>query len=241
VILFPAIDLKDGQCVRLLRGDLDQATVFNDSPSGQAEIFRDQGFEWIHVVDLNGAFKGAPVNGAAVEKILGAVSLKIQLGGGIRTMETIEYWLARGVSRVVLGTAALRNPELVRQACVEFPGQVAVGIDARGGRVAVQGWAESTDRTALDLAREFEDSGVAAIIHTDIDRDGVLTGVNVKATAGLAAVLSTPVIASGGVASIADLHALLAVESSGVQGVIAGRAIYDGRLDPVEALALLAA
>ncbi len=241
MILFPAIDLKDGQCVRLLRGDLDQATVFNDNPAAQAEIFRDQGFEWIHVVDLNGAFEGAPVNGAVVENILGAVSLKIQLGGGIRTMETVEYWLARGVSRVVLGTAALRNPALVRQACAEFPGQVAVGIDARGGRVAVQGWAESTDRTALDLACEFEDSGVAAIIHTDIDRDGVLTGVNVEATAALAEALSTPVIASGGVASVADLQALLAVESSGVQGVIAGRAIYDGRLDPAEALALLAA
>lgn len=241
MILFPAIDIKDGQCVRLLRGDLDQATVFNDNPAAQAETFRDQGFEWIHVVDLNGAFEGAPVNGAAVESILGAVSLKIQLGGGIRTMETIEYWLAQGVARVVVGTAALRNPDLVREACAKFPGQVAVGIDARDGRVAVQGWAEATDRTALNLAREFEDSGVAAIIHTDIDRDGVLTGVNVAATAALAEALSTPVIASGGVASLADLQALMAVESSGVQGVIAGRAIYDGRLDPAEALALLAA
>ena len=241
MILFPAIDIKDGQCVRLLRGDLDQATVFNDNPAAQAETFRDQGFEWIHVVDLNGAFEGAPVNGAAVESILGAVSLKIQLGGGIRTMETIEYWLAQGVARVVVGTAALRNPDLVREACAKFPGQVAVGIDARDGRVAVQGWAEATDRTALNLAREFVDSGVAAIIHTDIDRDGVLTGVNVAATAALAEALSTPVIASGGVASLADLQALMAVESSGVQGVIAGRAIYDGRLDPAEALALLAA
>ena len=241
MILYPAIDLKDGQCVRLLRGDMDQATVFNTDPSAQARAFVTTGFSWIHVVDLNGAFEGVPVNGDAVQGILGAVNLNIQLGGGIRTMETIEFWLSHGVSRVVLGTVALRDPDLVHRACKQFPGQIAVGLDSRGGQVAIEGWAESTDRAVLDVAKEFADAGVAAIIHTDIDRDGVLTGVNVEATAALAQAQSIPVIASGGVSSLEDIRALLKVEDTGIEGVIAGRAIYDGRLDPIEALALLAA
>jgi phosphoribosylformimino-5-aminoimidazole carboxamide ribotide isomerase len=241
LILYPAIDLKDGQCVRLLRGDMDQATVFNTDPSAQARAFVTTGFSWIHVVDLNGAFEGVPVNGDAVQGILGAVNLNIQLGGGIRTMETIEFWLSHGVSRVVLGTVALRDPDLVHRACKQFPGQIAVGLDSRGGQVAIEGWAESTDRAVLDVAKEFADAGVAAIIHTDIDRDGVLTGVNVEATAALAQAQSIPVIASGGVSSLEDIRALLKVEDTGIEGVIAGRAIYDGRLDPIEALALLAA
>jgi len=241
LILYPAIDLKDGQCVRLLRGDMDQATVFNSDPSAQARAFVTTGFSWIHVVDLNGAFEGVPVNGDAVQGILGAVSLNIQLGGGIRTMETIEFWLSHGVSRVVLGTVALRDPDLVHRACKQFPGQIAMGLDSRGGQVAIEGWAESTDRAVLDVAKEFADAGVAAIIHTDIDRDGVLTGVNVEATAALAQAQSIPVIASGGVSSLEDIRALLKVEDTGIEGVIAGRAIYDGRLDPIEALALLAA
>ena len=241
MILYPAIDLKDGECVRLLRGDMDQATVFNADPSAQASEFGAQGFSWIHVVDLNGAFEGVPVNGDAVKGILGAVDLNIQLGGGIRTMETIEFWLVNGVARVVLGTVALRDPDLVRRACKQFPGKIAVGLDSRGGHVAIEGWAQSTDRAVLDVAKEFADAGVAAIIHTDIDRDGVLTGVNVGATAALAQAQSIPVIASGGVSSMDDIRALLEVEETGIEGVIAGRAIYDGRLDPVEALALLAA
>ena len=241
MILFPAIDLKDGQCVRLLRGDRDRATVFNDDPAAQARLFRDQGFGWIHVVDLDGAFEGAPVNGEAVEAILEAVDLNIQLGGGIRTLEVIEAWLGRGVTRVVLGTAALREPQLVRLACERFPDQIAVGIDCRDGRVAVEGWVEDTGRLALDVARVAEDAGAVAIIHTDIQRDGALGGLNVAASAQLAEALSTPVIASGGVASLADLRALKDVEQTGVQGVIAGRALYDGRLDPAQALALLEA
>jgi len=241
LILYPAIDLKDGECVRLLRGDMDQATVFNTDPSAQASEFGAQGFSWIHVVDLNGAFEGVPVNGDAVKGILGAVDLNIQLGGGIRTMETIEFWLANGVARVVLGTVALRDPDLVRRACKQFPGKIAVGLDSRGGYVAIEGWAQSTDRAVLDVAKEFAGAGVAAIIHTDIDRDGVLTGVNVGATAALAQAQSIPVIASGGVSSMDDIRALLEVEETGIEGVIAGRAIYDGRLDPIEALALLAA
>lgn len=241
MILFPAIDLKGGQCVRLLRGDRDRATVFNDDPAAQARLFRDQGFGWIHVVDLDGAFEGAPVNGEAVEAILEAVDLNIQLGGGIRTLEVIEAWLGRGVTRVVLGTAALRDPQLVRLACERFPDQIAVGIDCRDGRVAVEGWVEDTGRLALDVARVAEDAGAVAIIHTDIQRDGALGGLNVAASAQLAEALSTPVIASGGVASLADLRALKDVEQTGVQGVIAGRALYDGRLDPAQALALLEA
>jgi len=241
MILFPAIDLKDGKCVRLLRGDMDQATVFNKNPAAQAGIFCEQGFAWIHVVDLNGAFEGRAVNAVAVQSVLDAVNLPVQLGGGIRTIAAIGGWLERGVARVVLGTAAVRDPGLVREACVQFPGQVAVGIDARGGNVAVGGWAEVSEFTALDLARQFEDAGAAAIVYTDIDRDGALAGLNIEAIADLAAALETPVIASGGVASLADLSALMAVADTGINGVISGRALYDGRLDPAAALALLAA
>jgi phosphoribosylformimino-5-aminoimidazole carboxamide ribotide isomerase len=240
MILFPAIDLKDGNCVRLKLGLMDQATVFNTDPGAQAKEFADAGAQWIHVVDLNGAFAGKPVNAAAVESILKAVTVPVQLGGGIRDMATIEDWLARGVSRVILGTVALRDPELVKQACRRFPGKVAIGIDAKGGRVAVEGWAETSDLTLLELASKFEDAGAAAIIYTDIDRDGVLSGPNVEATAALAKAISTPVIASGGVSSLDDLRALKAVADSGISGVISGRAIYDGRIDVREAIALLA-
>ncbi|TWB41968.1 1-(5-phosphoribosyl)-5-[(5-phosphoribosylamino)methylideneamino]imidazole-4-carboxamide isomerase [Nitrospirillum pindoramense] len=239
MIIYPAIDLKDGACVRLVRGDMDQATVFNTDPADQAARFAAQGFEWLHLVDLNGAFAGRPVNGDAVAAILDRVKLPVQLGGGIRDLATIEDWLKRGVERVILGTVAVRDPELVKQACRLFPGRVAVGIDARDGRVAVEGWAEASDITALDLALKFEDAGVAAIIYTDIDRDGALGGVNVEATADLASHLTTPVIASGGVSSIADLTALKRQEDTGITGVICGRALYDGRIDPVAALALL--
>lgn len=239
MILFPAIDLKDGQAVRLLRGEMDQATVFNENPADQAADFEAQGFAWLHLVDLNGAFAGSPVNAPAVEAILKRISLPVQLGGGIRDLDTIEHWLGLGVRRVILGTVAVKNPDLVKQACRLFPGQVVVGIDAKGGRVAVEGWAEVSDLAAVDLARRFEDAGVSAIVYTDIDRDGALTGCNVEATAALAGAISIPVIASGGVASIEDIKSLLAVASSGIEGVISGRAIYDGRLDPAEALALL--
>ncbi|MBK8159789.1 MAG: 1-(5-phosphoribosyl)-5-[(5-phosphoribosylamino)methylideneamino]imidazole-4-carboxamide isomerase [Rhodospirillaceae bacterium] len=245
MIIFPAIDLKGGQCVRLIKGDMAQATVFNTDPADQARQFAAAGAEWLHLVDLDGAFAGAPVNEAAVEGILAATALPVQLGGGIRDMGRIEAWLKKGVARVILGTVALKNPDLVKQACRRFPGKIAVGIDAKGGKVAVEGWAETSELTALDLARRFEDAGVAAIIYTDIDRDGLLQGVNVPATAELAAALSIPVIASGGVSSLDDIHALLdALPSSrgkggGIVGVISGRAIYDGRLDLKEALQLL--
>jgi phosphoribosylformimino-5-aminoimidazole carboxamide ribotide isomerase len=239
MILFPAIDLKDGACVRLVRGDLAQATVFSEDPAAQAKAFEAQGFEWLHIVDLNGAFEGRPVNGAAVGAILGAICIPAQLGGGIRDMATIEAWLARGVARVILSTVAVKNPALVREACRAFPGRVAVGIDARGGRVATEGWAETTELTALDLAKAFEDAGVAAIVHTDIERDGALQGMNVEATAALARAISTPVIASGGVSDLDDLRRLKAVEHAGIVGVIAGRALYDGRIEPEEALRLL--
>ncbi|MDG5497597.1 1-(5-phosphoribosyl)-5-[(5-phosphoribosylamino)methylideneamino]imidazole-4-carboxamide isomerase [Niveispirillum sp. BGYR6] len=239
MILFPAIDLKDGNAVRLLRGEMEQATIFNADPAAQAESFAAQGYEWLHLVDLNGAFAGKPVNGAAVEAILSRVSLPAQLGGGIRDMETIEYWLSRGIARVILGTVAVKNPALVKEACRAFPGKVAVGIDARNGYVAVEGWAETSELKALDLALKFEDCGVAAIIYTDIDRDGAMGGVNVESTADLASHLTTPVIASGGVSSIADLAALKEVEETGIIGVISGRALYDGRIDPAAALALL--
>lgn len=239
MILFPAIDLKDGVCVRLKRGEMDQATVFNTDPAAQARAFADAGCQWIHVVDLNGAFAGRPVNGEAVDAILKAVKVPVQLGGGIRDRETIEMWLDRGVRRVILGTIALRDPLLVKEACKAHPNRIAVGIDARGGRVAVEGWAETADITARDLALKFEDAGVAAIIYTDIDRDGLLTGPNVEATAELARALTTPVIASGGVASLDDLRALKAMSSSGIAGVISGRAIYDGRIDVKAALELL--
>ncbi len=237
MILFPAIDLKDGACVRLKLGLMDQATVFNADPADQARAFAVAGAEWIHVVDLNGAFAGRPVNAAAVEAILATVEVPVQLGGGIRDMATIEAWLERGVRRVILGTVALKDPALVKAACRRFPGQVAVGIDAKGGQVAVEGWAETSDLTVLDLALKFEDAGVAAIIYTDIDRDGVLTGPNVEATAALAAAIRTPVIASGGVSSLDDLRRLKAVP--GLEGVISGRALYDGRIDLAQALAVL--
>lgn len=241
MILYPAIDLKDGSCVRLLRGDMDAATVFSTEPAEQAQRFEAAGFEWLHLVDLNGAFAGRPVNGDAVEKILAAVKLPVQLGGGIRNMATIEFWLDHGVRRVILGTVALKDPELVRVACQRYPGRIVVGIDARDGLVAVEGWARISQVRALDLALRFEDAGVAAIVYTDIDRDGALGGVNVEATADLAFALTTPVIASGGVASLADLEALRAVESAGIEGVICGRALYDGRIEPAAALALLKA
>ncbi len=240
MILFPAIDLKDGQAVRLLRGAMDSATVFNDDPAAQARVFAEAGFQWLHLVDLNGAFEGRPVNAAAVEAILQAVDIPAQLGGGIRDMATIERWLGLGLRRVILGTVAVKNPALVREACRAFPGQVVLGIDARGGKVAVEGWAEVSEVTALDLARRFEDAGAAAIVYTDIERDGALQGANVEATRALAVAIETPVIASGGVASLDDLAAFLAIADVGIEGVISGRALYDGRLDPASALALLA-
>jgi phosphoribosylformimino-5-aminoimidazole carboxamide ribotide isomerase len=240
MILFPAIDLKDGQAVRLLRGEMASATVFNDDPAAQARSFAAAGFRWLHLVDLNGAFEGRPANAAAVEAILATVDLPVQLGGGIRDMATVERWLALGVRRVILGTVAVKNPGLVREACRAFPGCVVLGIDARGGRVAVEGWAEVSEIAALDLARRFEDAGAAAIVYTDIDRDGALQGANVEATRALAEAIATPVIASGGVASLDDLAAFLAIEDSGIEGVISGRALYDGRIDPTAALALLA-
>lgn len=239
MILYPAIDLKDGNCVRLVRGEMDAATVFNDDPAAQATAFQDAGCQWIHLVDLNGAFAGEPVNGTAVEAILAAVSVPAQLGGGIRDMGTIEAWLDKGLSRVILGTVAVRDPDLVKSAAKAFPGKVAVGIDARGGMVAVEGWAETTDVSALDLARKFEDAGVTAIIYTDIDRDGAMQGPNVDATAALANAVSIPVIASGGVSSMDDLRALKACGAP-LNGVISGRALYDGRIDVAGAVALLA-
>ena len=240
MILFPAIDLKDGQCVRLKLGEMDQATVFNDDPAAQALAFERQGFEYLHIVDLNGAFAGKPVNGAAVEAILKSIAIPAQLGGGIRDLATIEQWLSRGLARVILGTAAVREPALVHAACKAFPGRIAVGIDAKGGRVAVEGWAETSTLTAIDLARRFEDAGVAAIIYTDIDRDGILAGLNFAGTAELARATSIPVIASGGLASLEDVRALLRQEHAMLAGAITGRALYDGRIDPKAALALLA-
>jgi phosphoribosylformimino-5-aminoimidazole carboxamide ribotide isomerase len=238
MILYPAIDLKDGKCVRLLRGEMDAATVFNDDPAAQARAFEAAGCRWLHLVDLDGAFAGRAVNGAAVEAILAAVSIPAQLGGGIRDIEAIEGWLDRGVARVILGTAAVRDPALVRRAARAHPGRVAVGIDARGGRVAVAGWAETTELCALDLARRVEDAGVAAIVYTDIDRDGALGGPNVAATAALARAVAIPVIASGGVSSLDDLRALRDCGAP-LDGVISGRALYDGRIDPAEAQRLL--
>jgi phosphoribosylformimino-5-aminoimidazole carboxamide ribotide isomerase len=241
LILFPAIDLKDGNCVRLKLGEMSEATVFNDDPAAQARAFEAQGFKYLHIVDLNGAFAGKPVNGAAVEAILAAIRIPAQLGGGIRDMATIETWLGKGVRRVILGTVAVRDPALVREACRAFPGRVAVGIDAKGGKVAVEGWAETSELTAIDLARRFEDAGVAAIIYTDIERDGILKGLNLPATAELARATKIPVIASGGLASIDDVRALLRPEYAMLEGAITGRALYDGRIDPKEALAVLAA
>ncbi len=240
MILFPAIDLKDGECVRLKLGDMERVTVFNDNPAAQAKSFEEQGFEYLHIVDLNGAFEGKPVNGAAVEAILGAIDIPAQLGGGIRDLDTIQMWLDKGISRVILGTVAVRNPELVIEACKKFPGKIAVGIDARDGKVAIEGWDELSELTAIDLAKKFEDAGVAAIIYTDIARDGVLKGLNFEGTRALAKAVSIPVIASGGLASIEDIHELARPENACLEGAISGRALYDGRLDPAKALALLA-
>ena len=239
MILYPAIDLKDGKCVRLVRGEMDAATVFNDDPAAQARAFQNEGCQWIHLVDLNGAFAGEPVNGSAVDAILAGISVPAQLGGGIRDMATIETWLAKGLKRVILGTVAVRDPELVKAAAKAFPDQVAVGIDARNGMVAVEGWAETTDVTATDLARQFEDAGVAAIIYTDIDRDGAMQGPNVVGTAALARAVTIPVIASGGVSSLDDLHALKECGAP-LDGAISGRALYDGRISVAEAVAALA-
>ena len=237
MILYPAIDLKDGACVRLRQGEMDQATVFNQDPGAQAKQFAGAGCDWVHVVDLNGAFEGKPVNGAAVDAILTAVDVPIQLGGGIRSLDTAADWLERGVRRVVLGTVAVKDPEMVIEACRRWPGQVAVGIDARGGYVAVEGWAEQSTLSVFDLAARFEDAGVVAIVYTDIDRDGMMQGVNVEATAFLAEKTAIPVIASGGIASLDDLRALKA--RGGISGAISGRALYDGRLDIGAALAEL--
>ena len=239
MILYPAIDLKEGRCVRLRQGDMGQATVFNDDPAAQAADFAAVGFSWLHIVDLDGAFAGRPANGAAVEAILQAVSLPIQLGGGIRDLATAESWLDRGVRRVILGTAAVRDPGFVRAAAKAFPERVAVGIDARDGKVAVEGWAETSQVTALEIAQRFEDAGVAAIIFTDIARDGLLKGLNLDATIALADAVSIPVVASGGLASIEDIKAMLTPRAKKLAGAIAGRALYDGRLDPATALALI--
>ncbi|MBD9448758.1 MULTISPECIES: 1-(5-phosphoribosyl)-5-[(5-phosphoribosylamino)methylideneamino]imidazole-4-carboxamide isomerase [unclassified Rhizobium] len=241
MILFPAIDLKDGQCVRLKLGDMDQATVYNPDPGAQAKAFEDQGFEWLHVVDLNGAFAGESVNGAAVDAILKATKNPVQLGGGIRTLDHIENWLSRGLARVILGTIAVRDPALVIEACKKFPGRVAVGIDAKGGKVAVEGWAEASELGVIELAKKFEGAGVAAIIYTDIDRDGILAGINWSSTLELAEAVSIPVIASGGLASIEDVKRMLELDARKLEGAISGRALYDGRIDPKEALALISA
>lgn len=235
--LFPAIDLKDGQCVRLLKGDMDKATVFGDDPAAQAKSFVQAGARWLHIVDLNGAFAGQPVNGEAVESILESVSVPLQLGGGIRSIEQIEAWLTCGVARVILGTVAVENPDLVREAATAFPGKVAVGLDARNGRVATRGWAEETDMMVTDLAKAFEDAGIAAVIYTDIDRDGAMGGPNIAATEALARAVSVPVIASGGVSTLNDLIALR--DTGVVSGAISGRALYDGAIDLKAALAAL--
>ena len=239
--LYPAIDLKDGQCVRLKRGEMDQATVYSADPAGQARAWQAAGFAWLHVVDLNGAFAGQPVNEAAVRAILSAVNLPVQLGGGIRDIARIGAWLGAGVRRVILGSAAAKNPGLVLEACRTFPGRIAVGIDARDGLVATEGWAETSDMRATDLALRFEDAGVTAIIYTDIGRDGMLSGLNLEQTVALAQRVTTPVIASGGVGSLDDLAALrIAAAGTRIEGVIVGRALYDGRVQPAEALTLLA-
>lgn len=239
MILFPAIDLKDGNCVRLKLGDMDQATIFNESPADQAKSFEEQGFNYLHMVDLNGAFAGESVNGAAVEEVLKTVNFPVQLGGGIRNLRHIENWLDKGLARVILGTIAVRDPDLVKTACKNFPGQVAVGIDARGGKVAVEGWAETSELSAIELAKQFEGAGVAAIIYTDIDRDGVLAGINWPSTLELAQSVSIPIIASGGLASMDDIEMMTRPEMQILEGAISGRALYDGRIDPKAALDLL--
>ena len=239
MILFPAIDLKNGQCVRLEQGDMARATVFNLDPAAQAKTFETQGFEYLHVVDLDGAFAGKPVNAQAVESMLKVVKFPVQLGGGIRDLATIEAWLGKGIRRVIIGTAGVRDPALVKEAAKKFPGRVAVGLDARDGKVAVEGWAETSTVTALDIAKRFEDAGVAAIIFTDIARDGLLKGLNLDATIALAEEISIPVIASGGFASIDDVRAMLEPRAKKLEGAISGRALYDGRIDPAEALKLI--
>ncbi|MFN4283610.1 MAG: 1-(5-phosphoribosyl)-5-[(5-phosphoribosylamino)methylideneamino]imidazole-4-carboxamide isomerase [Alphaproteobacteria bacterium] len=241
MILFPAIDLKDGNCVRLFKGDMDQATVYNSDPADQARAFEKSGFKWLHLVDLNGAIKGKPINEGAVAAILKSIKLPVQLGGGIRDLDTIARWLDAGITRVILGTVALNDPELVKTACKRWPGKIVVGIDAREGYVAVEGWAKTSKVRALDLALRFEDSGVAAIVFTDIDRDGVMTGVNLESTVDLAFALTTPIIASGGVSSLADLEEIKRHEGSGIEGVISGRALYDGRINVAAALKLMEA
>ncbi len=241
LILFPAIDLKDGECVRLVHGDMARATVFSGDPPHQAKIFEDQGFEYLHVVDLDGAFAGKPMNARAVEGILRAIKIPVQLGGGIRDMRTIEAWLSNGISRVIIGTAAVKDPDLVKEAARLHPGRIAVGIDARAGKVAVEGWARVSEVSAVELGKRFEDAGVAAIIYTDIARDGDLKGLNIEATLELAAALSIPVIASGGLASLDDVKRLLQPDCARLAGAITGRALYDGRLDAHEALRLISA
>jgi phosphoribosylformimino-5-aminoimidazole carboxamide ribotide isomerase len=241
VILFPAIDLKDGLVVRLEQGDMARATVFHSDPAAQARAFEQQGFEYLHIVDLDGAFAGKPVNAAAVDRILESISIPVQLGGGVRDTATVEAWLEKGVTRVIIGTAAVRDPPFVKQAARDYPGRVAVGLDARDGRVAIEGWAETSELSALEIARRFEDAGVAAIVYTDIARDGMLRGLNLDATVALAEAVSIPVIASGGLASLADVNAMLDPRAKKLAGAIVGRALYDGRLDAVEALKLIRA
>jgi phosphoribosylformimino-5-aminoimidazole carboxamide ribotide isomerase len=241
MILYPAIDLKDGVCVRLLRGQMNRATIFNTDPAQQAREFAEAGFEWLHVVDLNGAVEGRPVNAEAIAAVVGAADIPVQLGGGIRDLATVETWLGAGIARVILGTAALADPAMVETACARWPGRIALAIDAREGFVATEGWTRDSKVRALDLALKFDDSGIAAIIHTDINRDGAMAGVNVEATVDLAFALTTPVIASGGVSSIADLQELKQNEAAGIEGAICGRALYDGRIDPAEALSAMAA
>lgn len=240
MILFPAIDLKDGRCVRLKLGDMAQATVYNEDPAAQARDFERQGFRWLHVVDLNGAFAGESVNGAAVEAILKATKNPVQLGGGIRSLDHIEHWLSKGLARVILGTIAVRDPALVKEACKRFPGKIAVGIDAKGGKVAVEGWAEASSLGVIELAKKFEGAGVSAIIYTDIDRDGILAGINWESTIALSNAVSIPVIASGGLASLADIRRMLQPDAQKLEGAITGRALYDGRIDAAEALKLIA-
>lgn len=236
MIIFPAIDLKDGRCVRLQRGEMASATVFNDDPAAQALEFQKAGFSWLHCVDLNGAFDGRSVNAAAVKAIRAAIDLPIELGGGIRDLKAIESWIEAGITRVILGTVALTNPTLVKEAAKAFPGKIVVGADAKGGKIATEGWAETSEVTPVELGKRFEDAGVAAVLFTDVDRDGLLKGVNVSATAALARSLSIPVIASGGVGGIADIEALVAENEPNIEGVVVGRALYDGRIDPAAAL-----
>lgn len=239
LILYPAIDLKDGNCVRLIKGDMEQATVFNTDPAAQAREFEAQGFSWLHLVDLNGAFEGEPVNAAPVEAIIKATSCPVQLGGGIRNMDIAARWIEKGIARIILGTAAVNDPDFVKEAATAFPGRVALGLDAKDGKVAVEGWAEASTLSVLDVAKRYEDMGIAAIIYTDISRDGILTGLNIEATVALAEAVDIPVIASGGLASIEDVKALISADCSGLNGAISGRALYDGRIDPAEALALI--